>query len=58
MLGSNQRPLPCEGESNSSLAFSTVLGPGQAGERRLYTVANLYAATESQRGDSHASQGL
>jgi hypothetical protein len=24
MLGSNQRPLPCEGESNSSLAFSTV----------------------------------
>ena len=37
--------------------FSTELGPGQAGERRLYTVANLYAATESQRGDSHASQG-
>ncbi len=38
--------------------FSTELSPGQAGERRLYTVANLYAATESQRGDSHASQGL
>jgi len=36
--------------------FSTELGPGQAGERRLYTVANLYAATESQRGESHASQ--
>jgi gamma-glutamylcyclotransferase (GGCT)/AIG2-like uncharacterized protein YtfP len=27
--------------------FSTELGPGQAGERRLYTVANLYAATEA-----------
>jgi len=26
--------------------FSTEPGPGQAGERRLYTVANLYAATE------------
>ena len=38
--------------------FSTELGPGQAGEQRLYTVANLYAATESQRGDSHASQAL
>jgi gamma-glutamylcyclotransferase (GGCT)/AIG2-like uncharacterized protein YtfP len=38
--------------------FSTELGPGQASERRLYTVANLYAATESQRGDSDASQGL
>ena len=38
--------------------FSTDIGPGQAGERRLYTVANLYAATESQRGDSDASQGL
>jgi gamma-glutamylcyclotransferase (GGCT)/AIG2-like uncharacterized protein YtfP len=37
--------------------FSTELGPGQAGERRLYTVANLYGATESQRGDSEASQG-
>ena len=24
------------------------LGPGQAGERRLYTVANLYAATEAK----------
>jgi gamma-glutamylcyclotransferase (GGCT)/AIG2-like uncharacterized protein YtfP len=38
--------------------FSTELGLGKAGERRLYTVANLYAATESQRGDSDASQGL
>ena len=38
--------------------FSTEIGPGQADERRLYTVANLYAATESQRGDSEASQGL
>jgi hypothetical protein len=28
-------------------AFSAGLGPGQAGERRLYTVANLYAATEA-----------
>jgi gamma-glutamylcyclotransferase (GGCT)/AIG2-like uncharacterized protein YtfP len=37
--------------------FSTELGPGQAGERRLYTVANLYAAPEPQRGDSEASQG-
>jgi gamma-glutamylcyclotransferase (GGCT)/AIG2-like uncharacterized protein YtfP len=36
--------------------FSTELGPGQAGER-LHTVANLYAASESQRGDSEASQG-
>ena len=36
--------------------FGTEIGSGQAGERRLYTVANLYAATESQRGDSHASQ--
>jgi gamma-glutamylcyclotransferase (GGCT)/AIG2-like uncharacterized protein YtfP len=27
--------------------FSTELGPGQVDERRLYTVANLYAATES-----------
>jgi hypothetical protein len=27
--------------------FSTELGPGQAGERRLYTVANLYAAAEA-----------
>lgn len=27
--------------------FSTELSSGQAGERRLYTVANLYAATEA-----------
>jgi gamma-glutamylcyclotransferase (GGCT)/AIG2-like uncharacterized protein YtfP len=27
--------------------FSTELGPGQAGERRLYKVANLYAAAEA-----------
>jgi gamma-glutamylcyclotransferase (GGCT)/AIG2-like uncharacterized protein YtfP len=27
--------------------FSTGLSSGQAGERRLYTVANLYAATEA-----------
>jgi gamma-glutamylcyclotransferase (GGCT)/AIG2-like uncharacterized protein YtfP len=27
--------------------FGTEPGPGQAGERRLYTVANLYAATEA-----------
>ena len=27
--------------------FSTEPGPGQVGERRLYTVANLYAATEA-----------
>src|SRR5215216_4369161 len=37
--------------------FSTELGPWHAGKRRLRTVANLYAATESQRDDSHASQG-
>lgn len=37
---------------------STELGLGQAGERRPYTVANLYAATESQRGGSDASQDL
>jgi gamma-glutamylcyclotransferase (GGCT)/AIG2-like uncharacterized protein YtfP len=30
--------------------FSTELSPGQAGERRLYTVANLYAATEASPG--------
>jgi hypothetical protein len=30
--------------------FSTGLNPGQAGERRLYTVANLYAATEAGPG--------
>ncbi len=27
--------------------FSTEFGPGQAGERRLYTVANLYEAIEA-----------
>jgi hypothetical protein len=27
--------------------LSTQSGPGQAGERRLYTVANLYAAAEA-----------
>jgi gamma-glutamylcyclotransferase (GGCT)/AIG2-like uncharacterized protein YtfP len=27
--------------------FGTEPGPGQAGERRLYTVANLYAAAEA-----------
>src|SRR5215211_9302183 len=37
--------------------FSTERGPWQAGERRLLTIANLYAATESQRDDSEASQG-
>ena len=37
--------------------FSTELGGGQAVERRLRTVANLYAPTESQRDDSEASQG-
>jgi gamma-glutamylcyclotransferase (GGCT)/AIG2-like uncharacterized protein YtfP len=30
--------------------LSTELGGGQAGERRLYTVANLYAATEASPG--------
>ena len=35
-----------------------VFGTEQAGERRPHTVANLYAATESRRGDSDASQGL
>jgi gamma-glutamylcyclotransferase (GGCT)/AIG2-like uncharacterized protein YtfP len=30
--------------------FSAELGPGQAGERRLCTVANLYAATEASPG--------
>ncbi len=30
--------------------FSTELSPGQAGERQLYTVANLYAATETSSG--------
>jgi hypothetical protein len=37
--------------------FGTELGPWHAGKRRLRTVANLYAATESQRDDSEASQG-
>jgi hypothetical protein len=36
--------------------FGTELGPGQAGERRLHTVANLYTPTEAERGDSEASQ--
>jgi gamma-glutamylcyclotransferase (GGCT)/AIG2-like uncharacterized protein YtfP len=30
--------------------FSTELGLGQAGERRLYTVANLYSLTEADPG--------
>ena len=30
--------------------FGTELGPGHAGERRLHTVANLYAATEASPG--------
>ena len=30
--------------------FSTELGPGQAGERLLHTVANLYAPTEAGPG--------
>jgi gamma-glutamylcyclotransferase (GGCT)/AIG2-like uncharacterized protein YtfP len=30
--------------------FCTELSPGQTGERRLYTVANLYAATEASPG--------
>jgi gamma-glutamylcyclotransferase (GGCT)/AIG2-like uncharacterized protein YtfP len=30
--------------------FSAELGPGQAGERRLYTVANLYSPTEAGPG--------
>jgi hypothetical protein len=37
--------------------FGTELGGRQAGEWRLHTVANLYAPTEPQRDDSHASQG-
>jgi len=32
--------------------FSTELSPGQAGERRLYTVANLYEATEASPGEA------
>jgi gamma-glutamylcyclotransferase (GGCT)/AIG2-like uncharacterized protein YtfP len=31
--------------------FSTEIGPGQASERRLYTVANVYAATEATSGE-------
>jgi hypothetical protein len=38
--------------------LSTEFGSGRVGERRLYKYANLYAATESQRDDSYASQGL
>ena len=30
--------------------FSTELGSGQPGERRLYTVANLYSPTEAGSG--------
>ena len=30
--------------------FGTELGPGQAGERRLHTVANLYSPTEAGTG--------
>jgi hypothetical protein len=30
--------------------FTTELSPGQTDERRLYTVANLYAATEAGSG--------
>jgi len=37
--------------------FSTEPGLGQAGERLPYTVANLYAASEPQRGDSETSRG-
>jgi hypothetical protein len=32
------------------LVFGTELGGGQAGERRLYTVANLYSPTEAGPG--------
>jgi hypothetical protein len=32
------------------LVFSTQLGSGQPGERRMYTVANLYSATEAGPG--------
>jgi gamma-glutamylcyclotransferase (GGCT)/AIG2-like uncharacterized protein YtfP len=32
--------------------FSTECGPGQADERQLYTVANLYAATEASPGEA------
>lgn len=30
--------------------FSTELSPRQSGERRVHTVANLYAATEASPG--------
>ncbi len=30
--------------------FSPDIDPGQEGDRRLYTVANLYAATEANPG--------
>ncbi len=30
--------------------FGTEMGPGQAGERRLHTVANLYAPIEADPG--------
>ena len=36
--------------------FGTEFGPGQAAERRLHTVANLYAPTEAQRGNSEVLQ--
>lgn len=36
--------------------FGTELGPGQAAERLLRTVTNLYAPTEAQRGNSEVSQ--
>ena len=32
------------------LVFSTELGSGQPGERRLHTVANLYSPTETGPG--------
>jgi hypothetical protein len=37
--------------------FDRQLGGGQAGKRRLHTVANLYFPTDSRRGDREASQG-
>jgi hypothetical protein len=43
--------LDCfEGPGNQRIlvpVFGTEPGPGQAGERRMYTVANLYAVTEA-----------
>ncbi|HEX2181083.1 MAG TPA: hypothetical protein VHH10_02275 [Rubrobacteraceae bacterium] len=30
--------------------FGTEIGGGEAGERRLYTVANLFAASEASPG--------